>query len=85
MRYYKTDCGYIATTKEMSNLTEVTVEEYNGFMEIINNKPIAPSGYEYTLNDSMEWVLIEAPVVEELATEADYIAALEKLGVYAYA
>lgn len=65
MRYYKTDCGYIATTKEMSNLTEVTEKEYNGFMEIIHSKPVPPEGFDYTLNDSMEWVLYELPVNED--------------------
>lgn len=47
-----------------------------------------PKAYLFEEEEVKEWVEIpleDVPVVEEVATEEDYIAALEKLGVYAYA
>lgn len=66
---------------------ECTEEEYKNILDIINNSPIAPSGYAYRLTEELEWELYELPPVEEeeLATEEDYILALEQLGVNAYA
>lgn len=63
---------------------EITEPEYHKILEIIKNKPTAPTGYEYRLTDSLEWELHELPVVpveEEEATEEDYLQALERLGV----
>lgn len=63
---------------------EITEEEYYKILEIIKNKPTAPTGYEYRLTDSLVWELHEVPnipVEDEEATEADYLQALERLGV----
>ena len=53
-------------------------------LRIIKNRPTAPDGYAYRLTDALEWELYEIPPeepVEESATEADYLHALERLGV----
>ena len=63
---------------------EITKKEYEHIRELINNKPIAPTGYGYKLTDALEWELYELPTeeeVEEIATDEDYLQALERLGV----
>lgn len=62
---------------------EVTAEEYNSILKIINNCPTAPEGFFYRLTDELEWELHERPVVEEdeEATTDDYQQALEEMGV----
>ena len=52
----------------------------------MKSKPIAESGFDYRLKEDLTWELFELPVSEETpedteATEADYINALEDLGV----
>ena len=66
---------------------EITENEYNSILTMLRNIPEAPSGYGYRLTEALEWELYELPPVEdeELATEEDYVTALERLGVYAYA
>ncbi len=66
---------------------EITESEYNAIYNMILNKPTAPIGYDYRLTKELEWELYELPPVEDLeeATQEDYIAALEQLGVNAYA
>lgn len=83
MKYYKTESGYLVSPIVITSAlaTEITEAEYKSFIEIINSKPIPPSGYDYILNDVMEWVLYELPIVEEEATDADYQNALREMGV----
>jgi hypothetical protein len=66
-----------------SNITEA---EYIEIKAVIENMPTAPTGFGYRLKENLEWELYELPEIPEAeATEQDYIAALEQLGVYAYA
>jgi hypothetical protein len=66
-----------------SNITEA---EYIEIKAVIANMPTAPTGFGYRLKENLEWELYELPEMPEVeATEQDYIAALEQLGVYAYA
>lgn len=76
------------TTKEpikyFRNSVEITVDEYNEIRSMIENRPTAPDGYAYRLTDALEWELYELPhedPAEEVATEEDYLTALERLGV----
>jgi hypothetical protein len=88
MRYYKIlDNNYILAIGTGLGGIEIIETEYNHILSLLHNIPIAPSGYAYRLTEELEWELYEAPIIEEeeLATEEDYIAALEQLGVYAYA
>lgn len=54
--------------------------------EVIKSKPTPPNGYDYRLKEDLTWELFELPQstetpTENEATEADYISALEDLGV----
>lgn len=63
---------------------EITQEEYEIILSVINNRPVAESGYTYKLRADLTWELCEIPPVEEEdaeATEEDFLAALAELGV----
>lgn len=85
MKYYKTESGYLVSPIEITSAlaTEITKVEYDAFVEIVNSKPIPPSGYDYVLTDDMKWELYELPTVEETeeVTETDYQDALREMGV----
>ena len=86
MRYYKMIIdGYLVAVGSGSGGTEITAEEYAELLNIIRTKPVASEGYEYRLKADLTWELYELPPVpapeDEDATEADYIAALNELGV----
>ena len=85
MYYFKsvTD-GYISTIGTGSHIGNITEEEYNAILEVIHNKPAPPEGYDYKLREDLTWELYELPIPEpedEEATEEDYKAALNELGV----
>lgn len=78
-------CGVVkGVSAENANSTE---EEYAKVRACLENMPPAPDGFCYRLNENLEWVLCEKPIIEietiedELATETDYQEALESLGV----
>ena len=86
MRTYKMIIdGYLVAVGSGSGGTEITAEEYAELLNIIRTKPVASEGYEYRLKADLTWELYELPPVpapeDEDATEADYIAALNELGV----
>jgi hypothetical protein len=83
--YYRVNIedGYIhgvvkGVSPENSNISE---EEYHQIRAIFEDVPTAPDGFYYRLKENLEWELCERPAVEETATEEDYHAALESLGV----
>ena len=49
-------------------------------VEALKNVPIAPQGFGCRLKNDLTWEVFELPKSTE-ATEADYISALEDLGV----
>lgn len=54
---------------------EITENEYNEILSVINNRPIAPDGYGYRLCEDLTWELYELPVVEisdEITNEEAY-------------
>lgn len=70
--------GYIIAVEESD-------ANYNTIMQIIQNKPTDPEGYQYKLRaDNLEWELVELPVQEDSDEEAspeDYESALAEMGV----
>ena len=60
------------------NGAEITEEKYNEILEIIKNKPVPPEGYDYKLNDALEWEAYEV-VNEEVTEEVDPETALNEL------
>lgn len=75
--------GYIhGVVKGVSEAhANISAEEYAEIKAILENTPDAPESFYYRLKEDLEWELCEMPAVEETATEADYQAALEDLGV----
>ena len=77
--------GYIMAVSAGGGAVEITEDEYNEIITILKDKPTAPDGYGYRLTEALEWEQYEIPIPEiteqELAEEADYITALDKLGV----
>lgn len=55
----------ITTGKYFWHGAEITEAEYNRILEIIRNRPTAPSGYGYRLTAELEWELYELPAAEE--------------------
>lgn len=75
--------GYIysvvsGVSPEIANATE---EEYLKIKASLENAPAASDGFYYRLREDFTWELCELPEVVEVATEADYLAALERFGV----
>ena len=79
MRYYKiiTD-GYLVAVGSGSGGAEIAEAEYNNLLEIIHNKPIAESGYDYRLREDLEWELYELPIIP---TEDEEISDTEALNI----
>lgn len=64
MRYYKMIIdGYLVAVGSGSGGTEIAEAEYNNLLEIIHNKPIAESGYDYRLREDLTWEVYERPVI----------------------
>ena len=80
MRYYKiiTD-GYLIAVGSGSGGTEIAEADYNNLLEIIRNKPLAESGYDYRLKADLTWELHEIPPVP--APEDDEISDTEALNI----
>ena len=79
MRYYKMIIdGYLVAVGSGSGGTEIEEAEYNNLLEIIHNKPIAESGYDYRLREDLEWELYELPIIP---TEDDEISDTEALNI----
>lgn len=80
-----TNNGYIISIVKDPH-GNVTDEEYQRIEAALRNRPTAPAGYYYRLTTSLEWELYQLPEPatdeeDAEATEADYLAALNELGV----
>ena len=51
--------GYIKSIVKGVNNGNISESEYNQIMSIINNRPIAPEGYDYLLKDNLTWELVQ--------------------------
>ena len=70
MRYYKViDDGYLVMVGIGDGGTEISKEEYDEILSIIQTKPQADVGYEYLLKDDLTWELVEVPVVDPADNE----------------
>ena len=80
MRYYKIIYnGYIQRIGIGDGGIEISQEEYENLVQIINNKPVAESGYVYKLKENLAWELYELPIInfDEIA-DAEYNEIMEK-------
>ena len=72
MRYYKIiQSGYLAVIGTGNGGTEITNEEYENILTVINEKPIVESGYDYRLKEDLTWETYELPIVEETDISSD--------------
>ena len=55
---------------------EITVEEYNGISDMIDNRPTPPEGYDYRLREDLTWELYELPPIDPVDDEIDDSEAL---------
>ncbi len=88
MRYCKEiNQGYVSSVGTDTSGIEITEDEYNEILSVLQDRPVPPSGYDYFLRaDTLEWELVELPPEPEdepsvAATAEDYEAALQRLGV----
>lgn len=80
-----TNNGYIISIVKDPH-GNATDEEYQRIEAALRDRPTAPEGYDYRLTTSLEWELYQLPEPatdeeDAEATEADYLAALNELGV----
>lgn len=76
--------GYIDFIGTDTGGEEISQEEYETILAVINSRPTAEPGYTYKLRTDLTWELCEVPPVPEEdveATEEDYLSALAELGV----
>lgn len=77
-KYFKNfDENYIFSIGEGVGDEEITREEYENILAIIQNRPIAERGYSYKLRKDLTWELVDVPV----APESDEISDEEALGI----
>ena len=85
MKYFKsTDADYIVLVGTDIGGEEISQEEYEHILSVIQNRPIAEDGFTYKLRNDLTWELCEIPPIPEEdmeATEEDYLSALAELGV----
>ncbi len=53
-----------STETYYNNGTEITKEEYCYIKWLIENKPVAPDGYDYRLTKDLNWELFPVPTEE---------------------
>lgn len=67
MRYYKLVIdGYLIAIGTGAGGKEITEEEYNQILNIIQSSPKAEEGFIYKLTENIEWELCELPPTEVL-------------------
>lgn len=57
MYYMNVDGEYIASVQVGGGGTPITEEEYNAIIDVIQNAPEAPEGYDYRLKTDLTWEL----------------------------
>lgn len=48
---------------------EISREEYERILAVIENRPEAPDGYSYALKENLEWELTELPEIQNTDEE----------------
>lgn len=66
MRYYKiVEDGYIVGVGTGDGGKRISEGEYKHLQHVIKNRPIPETGYDYRLNEDLEWEMYTLPVVDE--------------------
>ena len=64
--YYKiiTD-GYITAVGTGVGDIEITQDEYESILAVIQSRPIPDAGFDYRLREDLTWEQVDAPVIED--------------------
>ena len=74
---YIVSVGEITSTIINENVVEINEVEENTLVNLFNNKPIAPEGYNYKLNaNELKWELVEIPPEPEEVTDTEALRIL---------
>ena len=71
-KYYKAvESGYITAISTGAGNVEITQEEYDEILRMIQSRPIPEAGYDYKLRENLTWEQVKAsePVDEEISDE----------------
>lgn len=64
--YYKTiEDGYITSIGTGVGQEEITQEEYNEILAVIQSRPIPEAGFDYKLREDLTWEQVEDPADED--------------------
>ena len=78
MRYYKNiENGYLVAIGTGFGGVEITAEEYNHILNLIQSCPEAEEGYQYLLKENLTWELAEAPIYDPADDEISAEEALD--------
>lgn len=61
MRYFKTNVGCIASSRDIPGGEEITKERYEAFLTALSQRPEVPEGYACRLTDALEWEVYPLP------------------------
>lgn len=74
MRYYKvTENGYIMSIGTGMSGIEITEEEYNTILDVVQNKPMSTETTDYMLKEDLTWEAYEVEPVEDEPTAEEII------------
>lgn len=78
MRYYKNiENGYLLAVGTGPGFTEISAEEYDHILNLVQSCPEAEEGYQYLLREDLTWELAEAPVYDPMDDEISAEEALD--------
>ena len=64
--YYKNIVdGYITYICTGAGQAEITHEEYDSILAVIQSRPIPEAGFDYRLCEDMTWELVERPIDDD--------------------
>ena len=70
--YYKTiEGGFITSIGTCAGQTEITQEEYDSILAVIQSRPIPDAGFDYRLREDMTWEQVERPEEEPELTDEE--------------
>lgn len=61
--------GYVVVVGMGYGGTEITFEEYNSILAVMQNRPDPPEGYDYRLREDLTWEEHELPVIDTAEEE----------------
>lgn len=65
-KYFKNiEDDYIIAISTGSGTEEITQEEYDNILSVIQNRPIPKDGFDYKLKADLIWELVEVEVIPE--------------------